>query len=246
MDRDFAGRLRRAVQKAQSVNAGFGAKEVKQEFEAPALGIAHARFVGYFELGEHEREKMRKKKVLREEVALVFELSGPNHPPRKLADGTLVPQRITVRETLSYRPGSGFAKLFYMMSEAHGGKATHMAQLLGEAFIVEVFHRKSKDGMQTLANLKGPNGYNVKGTSVEDRIGNMITIPVDLAMTEPRFFIWDAADREMWDAIYIDGEYEARKDDKGNVISPAKSKNVLQEQITRAKNWPGLAERLGL
>jgi hypothetical protein len=42
----------------------------------------------------------------------------------------------------------------------------------------------------------------------------------------------------MWDSLFIDGEYPERKDEKtGAVISPAKSKNVIQNKIRSAKNW---------
>jgi len=40
--------------------------------------------------------------------------------------------------------------------------------------------------------------------------------------------VWDAATKEMWDSLFIDGEYE-----------DGKTKNVFQEIITKAKNFPG-------
>lgn len=216
------------------------------DFDVSAIGLARARLVGYFEKGKHEEENIHKMKVLREKVDLVFELSGPNHPMRKNNDGSLTPQRITVRETLDLTEAASFFKLFGQMNYA--GKATHMAQLLGEAFIVEVFHRKSKDGKQTFANLKGLNGYNVREPSIMNNIitGETEPIPVEPPLTELRAFIWDVADKEMWDSIYIDGEFEARTDKDGNVITPAKSKNVLQNAIKAAANWTELAARLGL
>ena len=204
-------------------------------YTPPAAGIARARLVGYFELGTHEEEFEGKKRD-REKVDLIFELSGPNHEPRKLDDGTLVPIRVTVQETVGLDPSSSFFKLFGAMNYA--GKATHMAQLLGEAYIVEVFHRKSKDGKKVYANLKGPGGYNVRGTTVPDPAsGKPIVIEVQPAMTELKAFIWDIADKEMWDSIYIPGEWEERKDEQGKVISASRSKNVLQQKIMEAKNW---------
>lgn len=204
-------------------------------YTPPAAGLARARLVGYFELGTH-KEEFEGKERDREKVDLVFELSGPNHEPRKLDDGTLVPIRITVQETLSFNEKANFFKLFGAMNYA--GKATHMAELLGEPFVVEVFHRKSKDGKKVYANLKGPNGYNVKGTTVQDPIsGKPVLIEVAPAITELRAFIWAIADKAMWDSIHIPGEYEERKDAEGKVISPARSKNVWQDRIKKAKNW---------
>lgn len=211
------------------------------DFVPPAVGLARARLVGYFEMGMHEEEYEGKKRD-RTKVDLVFELSGPNHEPRKLEDGTLVPIRITVQETLSLSDKANFFKLFAAMNYA--GKATHMAELLGEAFIVEVFHKKSKDGKKLYANLKGAkdtipvgDGYNVKGTTVQDPLtGKHVLIEVAPAITELKAFLWDIADKEMWDSIHIPGEWEARREgDK--VIAPARSKNVIQQKIMKAKNW---------
>jgi hypothetical protein len=225
---------------AQAAKTGPDMTQVKQsaEYQPPATGMARARLVGYFELGKHEEENMAGKLVLRDKVDLVFELSGPNHQPRKLDDGTLIPHRITVQETLSFSDRANFFKLFSAMNQAHGGTATHMAQLLGKPFIVEVFHRKSADGKKTYANLKGANGYNFRGTTVQDVVtGDMVNVEVAPAITELKAFIWDLGTKAMWDSLHIPGFYDERKNDKGEVISPKRSKNVLQERIMKAKNW---------
>ncbi|WDD93861.1 hypothetical protein Bsp3421_003962 [Burkholderia sp. FERM BP-3421] len=114
-----------------------------------------------------------------------------------------------------------------------------MAELLGKPFVVEVFHRKSRDGARTYANLRGPSGYNVKGTTVQDPLtGKSVLLEVSAALTDVKAFIWDIADIEMWNSIYIPGEWAERKDEKtGEVTSPARSKNVIQEKIMSAKNW---------
>jgi hypothetical protein len=39
--------------------------------------------------------------------------------------------------------------------------------------------------------------------------------------------------------LFIEGEYPERKDDKGNVTAPAKSKNVFQNTIKNAVNFRG-------
>jgi len=209
--------LRRIIALAAKHGPDMTKPEVTGEYTPPAKGIAHARFIGYFELGLHEKEYEGKKS---------FELSGPNHEPTKHADGTRTPIRITSRENISFTAKSHFFKLFGAMNYA--GKATHMAELLGEPFVVEIFHTKSADGKKTYANLRGPNGYNVKVKSLRS---------LAPAMTEIRAFIWDFADRDMWDSIHIPGEYPERKDDMGVVTSPAKSKNLIQDLIMSAGNW---------
>ncbi|MFM0494243.1 hypothetical protein [Paraburkholderia caledonica] len=233
----------------KGIKTGPDMTQVKQsaEYTPPAAGMARARLVGYFELGKHEEENMQGKMVLRDKVDLVFELSGPNHQPRKLDDGTLIPHRVTVQETLDYSGCGNFSMLFAAMNAAHGDTATHTVELLGKPFIVEVFHRRSNDGKKVYANLKGPNGYRLYGTTVQDpATGKQCAVMVTAALTDPRAFIWDLANSAMWDSIHIPGEYEERADDKGEVISPARSKNVLQERIMSAENWPELAARLGV
>ncbi|WP_321899534.1 hypothetical protein [Paraburkholderia heleia] len=242
MDYDYWRKLERAVAQSEDMTV---AKGDSSAYTPPAEGIAQARLVGYFELGRHVEKNREEQDVEREKVDLIFELSGPNYPPRGGANGVKIPQRIAVRETLSLDANADFFKLFGAMNYA--GKARHMAQLLGQSFLVEVFHKKSKDGKQARAVLKGPWGYNVKGPFYQDRhSGETVAVDVPPAITGFRYFIWNAADKQIWDSIYIEGEYEACTDKDGREIAPAKSKNVLQEQIMKATNWPELAARLGI
>ncbi|MGK8202685.1 hypothetical protein ACRS8P_30340 [Burkholderia cenocepacia] len=202
----------------------------------PAAGLARARFVGYFELGTHEEEFEGKKRD-REKVDLVFELSGPNHEPT-VQGGRTIPVRITVQETLDMSYGASFYELFDAMDRACGGGATHIAEMLGKPFIVEVFHRRSRDGKTVYANLHGPNGYNVKGTTVQATLsGQHIVVEVAPAITELKAFIWDIATAVDWYGIHIPGEYPERRGADGALIKPARSKNVIQEKIAAAKNW---------
>ncbi|WP_423371046.1 hypothetical protein [Burkholderia sp. LMG 32019] len=149
----------------------------------PATGFAHARFVGYFELGTHEGEYKGKKRD-RERVDLVFELSGPNHEPT-VREGHAIPVRITAQETLDLSSGSSFRQLFNAMDAACGGGATHIAEMLGKRFIIEVFHRRSRDRKTVYANLRGLGGYDVKGTARQDhRTGEPIVVEVAPAITD--------------------------------------------------------------
>ncbi|GAB5100299.1 hypothetical protein [Caballeronia sp. HLA56] len=134
----------------------------------PNTGIAYACLAVFYMLGKHALINLLGETVPREKVDLVFELSGPNHPPRVAEDGTKIPHRITVKETKSPNEKANFYKLFAAMNAAHGGGATHLVQMLGKLFRVEVSHKKSADGKATFANLKGPNGYNVRGVTYQD------------------------------------------------------------------------------
>lgn len=208
-------------------------------YRPPLQGIAPARLVGYFELGIHEindydRLGHRKDVAL---VDFVFELSGKGYEPR---EG--IPQRIAIQEALSLAPDARFLGLFAAMN--HRGKAKHMAELLGRPFMVEVFHRKSTDGERIYATLKGShrtwpagNGYRISAAPEDD---------VDMPLTELKAFIWDMADKDMWDSIFIEGEYPEQRDADGKVVRAARSKNVIQEKIASAKSWPELKHRLNI
>lgn len=229
-----------AAKIAEAKATGPNMTEVTQggDFAPAEKGTAWARFVGYFEIGKHHKE-YEGKKSCPEMVQLVFELSGPNHPVG--ANG--VPLRISLEEALSFTDKANFPKIFAMMNYA--GKATHMAELLGDAYVLDVFHRQSTDGKKTYATLKGTKvtkpvgtGYSIRGTTVQDALtGKPVSIPVPEPVTELKAFIWNGADMDDWNSIYIDGKYDDRTDDKG-VTTPGRSKNAIQNKITSAANWP--------
>ncbi|WGS40291.1 hypothetical protein LFL97_11070 [Burkholderia sp. JSH-S8] len=232
MGEDIPKRVRQAVQDGRLPNM----REPRHlGYVPPAGGLARARLVGYFELGTHEEEFEGKKRD-REKVDLVFELSGPNHEPT-VRDGLAIPVRITVQETLSMEGRSYFTALFNAMNYA--GRATHMAELLGAAFIVEVFHRKSRDGRRVYATLRGADGYRIAAPATPDeKSGVYAPVQVDPAITAFRVFAWDIADIDDWHSIYISGKYPELRDERtGELIRAARSKNVIQEKIMSAKNW---------
>lgn len=205
------------------------------DYQPPAEGLTRLRFVAYIELGKHHDEKYNK---TREKVMLTFELSGPKHEPRKAEDGQLIPHRISITENLSLNEKANFYKLFRAMN--YDGSATHIAQLLGNEFLGTVVHNKSKDGKRTYANLRDDSGYTIRKPFVEDpETGETRKIPAAPQISETRCFLWDYADKEMWDSLFIDGEYEAEKNDAGEVTRPARSKNVFQNRIKEAVNFPG-------
>ena len=202
-------------------------------YTPPAEGKAvRLRFVGYFETGNHTEQSGQYAGKKTDRVELVFELSGRLWAPTE-HDGKKVPQRMTLRMNFSLNEKATFFKLFKVMNAAHGDTATIMAELLGREFIGDITHTKKGD--KVYANL-----VNVRKAERENDEGEIVPIIVDEPLTEIKFFIWDIADMEMWDSIFIDGEYPERKNDKGEVTAKAKSKNVIQNLIRSANNFDTL------
>jgi hypothetical protein len=212
----------------------------------PAAGKARARFVGYVELGMQET---RFKDVVEDKprVLLTFELSGKNHAPRDI-DGKKVPWLISLEETLSRNEKANLSKTFKSMN--YDQRHVHFSGMLGDPFLVEVFHRKyprrgedksnpaSWTGIAAELRQKGM-PYSISAPKGMDAEGDEITLQVDPPLTPLRCFVWDFADKEQWDSLFIDGTYPEVKDDKGNVILPERSRNFLQERIKKAKNFAG-------
>lgn len=211
----------------------------------PAAGLVRLRLISYVEFGTHtslfKGEKKKKKKI-----ALTFELSGPKHAPRETDNGP-VPQRITVYENLSQHEKARWPKLFKALN--YKGTATHVVELIGEAFLGTIIHREytRKDGTKgTAADLfnKDAGSYTIRAprTQSEDPdTGEVVFTPVKVAepISPLKLFLWDAPTIEDWDSLFIDGTYDEVKNDAGVVTKPAKSKNVVQAEVLRADNFKG-------
>lgn len=240
---DFAAIAAKAVEKGvdmtQATKGGGG------DYVPPAEGPTRARLVAYIELGKQD-DPFQGKPRKREKCLMVFELSGPKHPPVIKDDGTKMPIRITVEEALSLNDKANFFKIFQQLNYA--GKAKHIAQLLGEAYKAHVYHRKYKrrdgtDGVE--AELRSKlGGYSFQAPRYEivgedGPTGEMAVLKVDPAITPIKMFLWDHADMDQWNSLFIEGTYEERKNEKGEVIKAAKSKNVFQNRIKLASNFIG-------
>lgn len=222
------------------------AKQGGGEVSIPAAGPCNLRLVAYIELGKHKKSFQGKEKTV-EQVSLTFELSGKNHPPVETDSGTF-PHRITVTETLSLNEKARFFKLFTLLN--YKGTAKHAAALLGDAYRGQVIHREytGKDGKaRKIAELydKKLGAYTITPPRVEvvdedgQPTGEYREVKVAAALSELRCFIWNHADMEQWASLFIDGEYEERKNEKGEVVAPAKSKNQFQLKIAAALNYKG-------
>jgi hypothetical protein len=239
--------LAAAIDKAVSEGADqTQAKTGGGGIELPAEGPCNLRLVAYIELGKHERNGFNggpKKK--QDMVTMTFELSGKNHPPVETDNGVF-PQRITITENHSLNEKARFFKLFQLLN--YKGTVKHAAALLGEAFRGRVVHEAwVSDPTKKSAKLfdKKTGSYTISPPRVEvtdedgQPTGEYREIKVAPAISEQRCFLWNYADMEQWASLFIDGEYEERKDATGKVVAPAASKNKFQLQITSALNYKG-------
>jgi hypothetical protein len=210
---------------------------------APAAeGLVRLRLIGYIEIGDHAKEFKGEKKT-KPFVKLQFELSGPKHPPLEF-EGRKSPQIITLTETLSLNEKANFFKLFKRLN--YQGKHTHFAQMLGEDFLGTVHHNVVGEGAdkKTYANLRDDAGYTIRPPFIDvyDEATDTTSqrrIPVDKPLSPLRCFLWNFADKPMWDSLFIDGSYEDKKDKDGKVIRAGTSKNYWQNLIRSALNFKG-------
>lgn len=218
------------------------AKSGGGDYSPPEAGLTGARLVGYYEVGMHEFEFENKKKT-QNEVHLVFELIGKKHPPRENDSGEKFPIRITLKMGLSLNEKAWFHKIFSKLRTDE----KHFIELLGKPVLLNIVHKASKrDKDKVFAEIEKDSirkpVIQVPEMVDGEATGNLIDQPfaVGAALSELKAFVWEFADAEMWDSIYIPGEYEERKDKDGKVTSPARSKNVLQLLIASALNFKGL------
>lgn len=226
-----------AAQTDQSVATKGGG-----DYEPPKAGLSIMTLIGYVELGVHKHDIPNKPSYESNDVQLIFELNGGANKATE-HEGKLIAKRITVTEKLSQNEKAHYFKIFNAMN--YDGQATHGAQLLGKHYLADVFVTKGKDG-NDYAGLKGPNGYTIrapfviKGDPLDPENQQKVTVPAPVrAQADNKVFLWDYASQEMWDALFIDGEYEAQPAKDGKPAKEARSKNVIQNKIKSALNWVG-------
>lgn len=215
--------------------------EVSKGFEytvAPA-GYTVARFVGYVEVGtQPQRAYEGAEKPDAAEVRLTFELLGPKHKTEYEVEGVKKTRYNLMRQTLtiSNNEKSNFFKLLNKMIAGRSG-IKHMAQMLGEGFLIMVSHSKSKDGKKTYANMKS-DVWNIGAPAHTDPISNeTIVLAVPETTQATQLLLWGSPSTEQWATIFIDGTYEKEVDG----VKISKSKNFLQETCMSASNFSGSA-----
>lgn len=217
------------------------------DYTPPAEGPCRLRLISYIELGQHAGEWQGKPKK-NNKVVLQFEVSGPKHPPIVMEDGSKKPLIITIKDNLSQSDKARYFKLFNILNYA--GKAQHAVALLNSPYKGRIVHRKYKTGAgeeRVSAELydKTAGAWTIEPPRYEvvdpdsGPTGEYKELRVDPALTPLKAFVWQLADMEQWASIFIEGEYPERKNDKGEVTAPAKSKNEFQNAIKSAINFTG-------
>lgn len=210
-------------------------------FEAsiPPVGPTVARFTTYVDLGKQPRTYNGKPKPPADSILLGFDLVAPKNIHEATAESPAWCDKITLKITKSTNEKAGFKKLFTKMTYGRAD-IKHMAQMLGEAFVLDVAHEVSKkDGKErTFVSIKDASKeWTIRSPFIIDPItGGRTDVPVPAAMSPLKVFIWDLADKETWDSLFIDGVWENKKPD-GTVET--RSKNWIQETLLNASDLPG-------
>ncbi|WFG40924.1 hypothetical protein ParaMal1_00040 [Paracoccus phage ParMal1] len=214
------------------------------EYEPPVAGPCVARFISYIEIGTHpQRAYQGKDKPPAPEAIIEFELLGKKHAKEieiTNEDGSKTKKTIypVIRERVAIKSGprAGFYKMLSAMDYGRGN--THMAFMLGEAFILTIIHNEvEKDGKKrTYANIKDDSGNWKIGAPVRvNEEGETEPLKAPEATVEPRLLLWDAPSIEQWNSIFIPGSYTKKDGDKEVEVS----KNWLQTTCKEALNFEG-------
>lgn len=215
---------------AAAEQENFNEAQAGGEFTPLPEGPVRLRFVEYIEYGKHESEWQGKKRE-KEIAHFAFEVTGPKIEPRE--DGQPHIIHFNVNKGLSEK--ATFYKLFRKMN--YDGQHKVFASMLGEAFRGQIVHNVVGEGdkKRTYAGLRDADGaFTITPPYYDDpESGERRMLAVPEPKAELRLFMWALADKQQWDSLFIDGEWEATAD------RPAKSKNVHQEKIKSALNWVG-------
>lgn len=209
-------------------------KQSGGDYKPPEAGATQLRFIEYVETGVHTTGSAAGKFGLKTKprAQFGFELSGKKHTPKTLDDGRIIPHIIRFELTIGQGKKNDYSKLFKLMVQEYPGRK-NFAQLLGEPFRGRVVHRPWKTAAgdeRVSADLKdGDAGFTITGVTYEDPETETVKkVTVAPAISDLRLFLWDLADTDQWDSIFIDGTFE-----DGN------TKNKLQEKIKAAENFTG-------
>jgi len=212
------------------------------EYTPPPAGKTIGRLVEYIEIGKQPQKPYQgKPKPDAEEVWIGFELLHPKKNIREIeieGEGKkTVADFIRVRLTKKLGEKAKFKKLFNKLQYGRADKK-HIAQMLGEAFILEVFHNKSEDGKKIYVNLDKDGEYGIQAPFIIDPLTEErkdITVPAHIRPL--RIFLWDFPNKETWDSLFIDGTRTMKVDGKDVEVS----RNYVQETIMKATNYEGSA-----
>lgn len=231
----FVNKFAKAIEEAAEQN-DFNEATAGGDFVPLPEGPVRLRFIQYIELGKHSKTYKGVEKFP-DRARFGFEVSGPKIEPKE--DKT--PHIIGFEINKSLSEKSPFYKLFRRMAE--GTQAKIFAELLGNPYKGILRHNVVGEGAdkKTYVNLTDVDGNYTIATPFYDNpeTGERVGLAVPELASEVRCFMWDYADKDQWDSLFIDGEWEAKAAEDGKPAKEAKSKNIYQEKIKQATNWIG-------
>lgn len=212
------------------------------EYEPPKAGRTLGRFIEYIELGKHVEMYEGKPKPAAELVRVTFEFTMPDRIKEVEVEGGTkkIAERISMTMPKKFTEKAKFFKLFKAMTYGREN-ITHMAEMLGEAFIFEIKHNTSGEGekKRTFANIYSAGAFGIFAPrKVDDLAGTSedISAAVPPALSPIRIFLWNVPTKETWDTLFIDGERDEKQADG---TTKKVSKNWLQERILSATDYVG-------
>lgn len=211
-------------------------------YEIPVAGVTVGRFIQYIELGKQPQKPFQgKDKPPAEEVHLTFELL---HPKKNIhtyqdAEGNdkVRTDKITLKLAKKLGDKASYKKLFDKMR--YGRDIKHMAQMLGEGFIITIIHNAdAKDEKKIYANIRDDAGeWLIRPPFQIDPIeGTKTNVPIGEPISDLKIFLFENPDQEQWDSIFVDGS-KTVKDAAGKETE--QSRNWFQEKIMSATNYKG-------
>lgn len=208
-------------------------------------GTAFVRPVYYVEYGV---QKQREFEGVTKDPAPMFEIgfaivggSGLNaegKPERYVLEENKFPIIKSYEKPISLNEKSQCVNIHKALNRV-GNKCTHPAQKLAESPLYQL----------TIAHEVPTKGKNAGKTVNRFDFRNLqpawdtinaceVNMPA-LVKSDIQAFLWDLPSLGQWDSLFIDGQYDAEKDESGKIKRPARSKNFIQEKILGALNFEG-------
>lgn len=207
-------------------------------------GTALVRLCSYIEFGSAVQSFGGKPKPAAPIFQLGFMIVGgvgrkeDGTPEKYVLEEGNFPMITTFDTALSLYDKSKAVKYFNALSRV-GNRCTHFIQKVAEQNLYAL----------TIGTKIATGGKNA-GKLVQDIDFSNLQVALDQETGLPRqapalkeehiqVFLWNQPTKEMWDSIYIEGEWEEKKDESGKVLYAARSKNFLQEKCLQALDFEG-------
>lgn len=207
-------------------------------------GTALVRLCSYIEFGSHIQTFDGKPKPAAPMFKLSFMIVGgvglneEGKPEKYVQEAGRYPMISTFEVPMSLHEKSKAVKYFNALNRV-GNKATHFVQKVSEqcVYALTIGHKTATSGRNA-----GKTVQDIDYTTLQFALDQETGLPreaPELKEEDIQVFLWNQPSKAMWDSIYIEGEWEEKKDDSGKVLYPARSKNFLQERCLQAVDFDG-------